>query len=61
MAKNVTVRWARNTATDLEVDVSRFSNVKVEYDEDDIILINESDEMIAQFGRHDVDVFLVED
>ena len=60
MAKHVTVRWARNTAQDIGSEMGDWTVDEVERDGDRITLIRDN-EIIAEFGRYDADVFLVED
>jgi hypothetical protein len=60
MAKHVTVRWARNTAQDIGSEIGDWTVDEIERDGDRIALIRDN-EIIAEFGRYDADVFLVED
>jgi hypothetical protein len=60
VAKHVTVRWARNTAQDIGSEIGDWTVDEIERDGDRIVLIRDN-EIIAEFGRYDADVFLVED
>ena len=60
MAKHVTVRWARNTAQDIGSEIGDWTVDEIERDGDRIALIRDN-EIIAEFGRYDADLFLVED
>jgi len=60
MAKHVTVRWSQNTAQDIGSEIGDWTVDEIERDGDRIALIRDN-EIIAEFGRYDADVFLVED
>src|SRR5690242_21864670 len=60
MAKHVTVRWSQNTAQDIGSEIGDWTVDEIERDGDRMALILDN-EIIAEFGRYDADVFLVED
>jgi hypothetical protein len=60
MAKHVTVRWAQNIAQDIGSETGDWTVDEIERDGDRIALIRD-DEIVAEFGRYDADIFLVED
>jgi hypothetical protein len=60
MAKHVTVRWARNIAQDIGSEIGDWTVDEIERDGDRIALIRDN-EIIAEFGRYDADVFLLDD
>ncbi len=61
--QRVFVKWARNTAEALGRDSSEWTVTDVNIDGDEIELWGETeahtDQLIAKFGKHDTDVFLV--
>ena len=58
--KRVTVKWARNTAAAVGSDGDRWDVDEIVYDGDKVELYLD-DQLVASFGRHDADVFLVRD